>query len=489
MIRPMITSMVNPNSGGSFPSLSNWLSYFVASPEFITGNISSWLGTGQSTVNAYASTVGTPPTFASDKVIFTGGGYLEVGINESADVTSTNFLPNGAQGQNPSGGWTNTGLDKLSNGKWLVGNDGRATAASSNLASLIILSADFATIDTELDMQGAAFANGGSIQGVAVEDDDSFWFAAPSEGKLINVDSSGVFIQSITAEAMVNGLAYDSINNSLWTTVPGSGVAKLYSIATGLTVASNNIDITAAADMLHYDSTRKLLAVSFGANSDAGAVLIYDVTNKLEAYWIDNITEVEAIEGIWIDYDNKTMAICHDGGFHTEVTPARSIIYTFDIDQEFNSVTSSNFAGFHLALTLDGSNPSNREALLAKDRVASAGTMGWAVYRMSNGNIRMQSRDINGTVVYSEYSIRSGVDVTFDGYIDIGSDTFYAEVDGVEVSSVANLGTPSDLASGINQTYYKIGASVENVVYRANCSISFHAMTTNLADFTAVKDN
>ena len=244
-------------------------------------------------------------------------------------------LPNGAQGQNPSGGFTNTGLDwippnaQYASGAWLVGNDGRATTTSSpNLSSLVILSADFTTILDEWDMSGATFANGKTIQGVAVADDGSYYAASGAgTGLILHIDSAdGTKLGEISATA-VNGLAFDSQRNGLWWRSGNDSVVNFYDLTT--LANTDKFGVVSSIDMIGITADGYLYG-SYGTNGVDGKVRFYDTVSKAAFADTIGLVNCQAIEGVYYDSSTKVLSVMNDGGFHSEASPSLSLGITYD---------------------------------------------------------------------------------------------------------------------------------------------------------------
>jgi hypothetical protein len=242
-------------------------------------------------------------------------------------------LPNGAQGQNPSGGFTNTGLDYIppnaqyTSGAWLVGNDGRATTTSSpNLSSLVILSADFSTILDEWDMSGATFSNGETIQGVAVADDGSYYAASGrGTGLILHIDSADGTKLGEIAAAGVNGIAFDSQRNGLWYK-GGDETVRFYDLTTS--AVTDQMRVEKSTDMLGITSNGYLYG-SYGDNGVDGKVRFYDTVSKAAFAETTGLENCQASEGVYYDPVTSVLTMMCDGGFHAEASPALSLGLTY----------------------------------------------------------------------------------------------------------------------------------------------------------------
>lgn len=143
-------------------------------------------------------------------------------------------LPNGAQGQNPSGGWTCTGLDVISTGKWLgcklIGNDGRAYEGTSGgvtapfLCSVVCTSPDTSRILWEIPCNTADFPGIQSIQGVAWDtSDDTIWFADKTNKIIRHISQAGVkLLDEIVVSHTLNGIAYRPDLDAIYTPDEGT---------------------------------------------------------------------------------------------------------------------------------------------------------------------------------------------------------------------------------------------------------------------------
>ena len=410
------------------------------------------------------------------------------GLRANADNTPKlirkQFLPNGAQGQNPSGGWTCTGLFKLANGNWLVGNDGRVNEADTTFEpSIVELSFDGQTIVTEFDMSSIVGNN--SVQGVIEANDGSYWIASPNNNSIHNINSTTGAEISTFAATGANGLAYDSINNNLLWCSAVSSTVHIYSIGTATELST--ITTSSSPDQLCFNNGA--LFVTKGANGTEGDVYIYDVVNDKFIGRLEDLPACEAIEGIHVDDNSITLA--NDGGFHATAYPARNMLLTY----KFNNVypAKTKFIGIHGKLTLNGAAPANRETLVTQGQPVSGTTgWGWALYIMSSNELRIQMRDsITPASLYlAEYAITRGVEFTFDIYVDITGVAVYCEIDGVDQGVPdSTAGAIGDIVADINMTYTTIGVSQEANPneYPINADIKNVFTTTTLADFNAVK--
>lgn len=233
-------------------------------------------------------------------------------------------LPNGAQGQNASGGFTCTGLDKITTGKWrgcwVVGNDGRAAEGSTNFqCSIVILSPDMRSIIMEFPCNTADFPGIQSIQGVAWDtSDNTIWFVDKTNQTLRHINLSGAKLSDeITVSHTPNGLAYRSDLDALYS--PGEGTTQLHliSCATGETISTVS-GINSGADQLHYHASTGQLWVTTGANGSDGSLRIYNPGTGVQLS-MATLAGSQSIEGLY--YDGRELTVVNDGAFHVSANP------------------------------------------------------------------------------------------------------------------------------------------------------------------------
>ncbi|HEL5053330.1 TPA: WD40 repeat domain-containing protein [Stenotrophomonas maltophilia] len=267
------------------------------------------------------------------RILWADGSQWPSGTPEPTQfvLVDQTSLPNGAQGENASGGWTCTGLDVISTGKWLgcrlVGNDGRAYEGSSGgqtapfLCSIVCTSPDMRRILWEIPCNTAAFPGIQSIQGVAWDtSDDTIWFADKTNKIIRHISLAGVkLLDEIVVSHTLNGIAYRPDLDAIYTPDEGTSTIRLVSCADG-SVLRTQTGIHPQADQLHYEQGRNRLWATVGANGVDGQALVYDADTMalLETHTLKGS---QSIEGIWYDPDAKALLTVNDGGFHLSANP------------------------------------------------------------------------------------------------------------------------------------------------------------------------
>lgn len=402
-------------------------------------------------------------------------------------LTRRMIIANGAQGQNPSGGFTCTGLFKLANGNWLVGNDGRTDEADTTFSpSLVELSPNADTIINELDMSGIIGNN--SVQGVIEANDGSYWLASPNADAIYNVNSStGALITSFAATD-ANGLAYNSTDNVLYWCSAVSSTVHIYDIDTSTEIGTLTIALSAPDQLCYKDG---VLYCTAGLNGENGQIVAHDVNYDKFIGRLLNLPVAQAIEGIYVGDDSITVS--NDGGFHVGAYPPRNFLLEYAVKDFIPS--SGGFLGVHGKLTLNGSAPVDRETFVThgKPYLTSTPAFGWALYFMDTNELRLLVRDpANPSSVYlAEWAITRGVEFTFDVYLDINSNTVKCEINGVDQGApVTTVGTLSTLAPALRYTFANVGVSQETASgaeFPIAANIKNCFVSTTLAEFNELK--
>ncbi|WP_076072089.1 hypothetical protein [Sphingomonas montana] len=274
-------------------------------------------------------------------------GYMTaVGVTELAiggttrTLAAARTLPDGGSGAAAGKGWTCTGLARLPDGSWLVGNDGRGSSASDpNLASIVHLSADMTTILHQWTTAAMGFS-AGSVQGVAWEPlapgqgRGRIWFMIVGAGQplchaTLSEDWSITATGTLAGVTSGNGVVHDAIRDRI-VVLNGSTLTwrdKDTGAPTGL---SATVHVT-EPDHLCHDVASDTMLVSFGANGQPGGVARLSMAAVADygapaVTAIDTLPGCDAIEGIAIAGDAWTL--CNDAYFHPG-TPALNRLLTF----------------------------------------------------------------------------------------------------------------------------------------------------------------
>ncbi|TIX63237.1 MAG: hypothetical protein E5V25_20885 [Mesorhizobium sp.] len=287
-----------------------------------------------------AATAGV--SYEISDVEWTGSASRLATLNQTPRAPATFIsytpLPSIAGGA-PSGGFTCTGLDKITSGTyagcWLVGSDGRTTDASpgSFNAEVLIMSPDFRTILVKFTL-GVALT---SVQGVTFNKatGNSFWAALTNDLTIRHYYLSGVNAGTeIVADRITwvhggdgpTGLAYVQGSNALWVSDPASSTVRLLSCVGGGVLTSFTITL-ANRDQLHFDETNGLLYFSVGANGADGYAYVVDINNTALGAQIayGPIKYFQAPEGLYIDRETGIATFLSDGGFHLIAIPTLNI--------------------------------------------------------------------------------------------------------------------------------------------------------------------
>lgn len=263
-------------------------------------------------------------------------------VSSTPNFITYHVLPDSTPSRNPKG-FTNTGIDRITRGSyagcWIIGDDGRLVEGDSSPldGKWHIVTPDFRKILFTYDIGSA-----NSVQGVAVDTSgasDTVWVAISTDRKIRHYDLDGT---EITADVFdwtaagyngnPNGLAYDPVNSSLWVSTIGSTTVRR--ILTDPAASPRLFDTHTVAlgmDQLHYDSTRQLLYYSVGGNGSNGNVGLYRVATTTVTTGYGPLQFAQAIEGVFVDRDNRELIIMSDGGFHDAASPAQNIALRYSV--------------------------------------------------------------------------------------------------------------------------------------------------------------
>jgi hypothetical protein len=225
-------------------------------------------------------------------------------------------------------GFTGTGLSRFSDGRWLVGNDGRSIEGDiSYESSVVILSADGRTKLAEFKAD-TFVSNAQSVQGVVALADNSFWFTVKQQQRLVHLDEFGKHVETISLDFRPNGLGYDNYKNALI-------VADDDGLVRWVSLENHNIIMTrqllSGLDQLFMDKSRGTagyLWTTEGLNKKDGILRAYNIASKTylplrEKRWLSWYTDdhmhiplsgSRAIEGVVVK--NENVYVLNNAYFH-----------------------------------------------------------------------------------------------------------------------------------------------------------------------------
>lgn len=264
-------------------------------------------------------------TYGDGREVFPAGGTLT--------PVAFAMMPNGIGGENPNGGFTCTGLARITTGAWtncwLVANDGRSIEGSSVYkCSIVILSPDMSRALREFTVFDKV-TTPGSIQGVAWdESDDTFWFADQGANLVRHMDLTGTLLpDEINTGFIPNAVARIASEDALVLPRYNTGTVDVFSCATGLLVRTIS-GIRTDHDQAHYDPASNALWYTAGANGSNGAVYAASMASGAQLRQFI-LSGSQAIEGIHVD--GLRLTVLNDGGFHTIAKPALSMACSYNL--------------------------------------------------------------------------------------------------------------------------------------------------------------
>lgn len=270
------------------------------------------------------------PTLTAGEMGFDGvNDLLEPGFAGPGATARTIALPDRASGSDPGAGFTCTGLHRLSDGRWALGNHGKATESSpGQAASIVILTEDFTAIDAEFllsDYHGGT----SSVQGVTQDATGTLWVAAKQAGLVIGLDPvTGAETGRITLSFDPNGLSWDSLRGEL--IVHDEAAARLRWL-TAAGVETQSRSVPSGCDQIHFDAdcgAEGTVWFSSGVNGNDGDVTLLDIaTGTRDAFW-RGFAGTDAAEGLFYDRAARRLYFASDGYFHNGTA---NRIFAYDV--------------------------------------------------------------------------------------------------------------------------------------------------------------
>lgn len=228
--------------------------------------------------------------------------------------TSSIALPD-AQGGDPGEGFTCTGLAWDGAAFW-IGNDGGNVEGDASRRPSVVRVSPAGEKLAEIDI-GTLYTNNCSVQGVAVDADGSLWVGAAISSQVYHVSATGTNLGDGFGLSGINGVAYDSKRDCLWT-LTGTTVARRDKAGTLFTSFTS----PALSDQLFYDADRDYIWVTYGANGSTGGAKAYNADTLAEV-GTALFTDATAMEGLVIVDGN--FYIAHDGYYHAAAGAIRHV--------------------------------------------------------------------------------------------------------------------------------------------------------------------
>lgn len=212
-------------------------------------------------------------------------------------------------------GFTCTGLayDPTTD-TFLIGEIGALLPSETSKGSIIRMSTDFSEVIETIPLYNT-FPNMAEIQGVAFDtSNNSIWLCSPVENKIRNITGAGVSIGEISV-SRPTGISYSANDDSFWI-LSYDGVIRHLS-KSGTVTESYNFAYNEALDQCFLDEYRGLLYIVAGTNyTSRNNVYCFNI-NTHEQY-IACTVDSYAVEGIWLG-DSDKMIILNDGYYHSAV--------------------------------------------------------------------------------------------------------------------------------------------------------------------------
>lgn len=213
-------------------------------------------------------------------------------------------------------GWTCTGLayDAASD-TFLVGDIGKALPSDDGFASQIVrVSTDFLTVEGTIKLY-TSFPDMSDVQGITIDTSDgTIWFCSPSEKLVRHIAADGTSINSFSTTNQPTGIAYSSLDDSLWVLTYWTRNNILHVSKTGTVLEQYTFNYNETLDQCFLDEGHGYLYITAGANySDRNNVYLFNISTHAQS--IACTVDSYSVEGIWIG--ETEMVIVNDGYYHS----------------------------------------------------------------------------------------------------------------------------------------------------------------------------
>lgn len=340
----------------------------------------------------------------------------------SAPISSVALpdAPGGAPGQ----GFTNTGLSRLSDGRWVCGNHGTSGVAGDTAprqSGVAILTSDMSALSVHYAAEDYV-AGAGTVQGVVALPDDSIWFTLKFQNTLVHIASDGALLSTLSLPFAPNGIAYNTLTQRLIVGRDGNTVT-IVDPGDGAVDSTFTLPVS-DPDQFCFDAGRNLLWYSAGVNGADGTVNARDLTDG-STHQALPLGGSKAIEGIYIDQTENRLYVNNDAFFHNGTSGGNAILTypaPLPLGKTFSLFVQGTFAPLGstgVLFGVGGGDTPNIAAIYARP------TQG--MLRVSTPNFRVEFTGLPSTTPSSYW-----IDV------DLGANTATIYVDGVEGQTLTN---------------------------------------------------
>ena len=471
--RAMYSNKVGVSSLSSFINLSGYHKILSANESLLSHGqyVKECPDTakGESFIPLIVNNLYFPPLKIDDYLSFKKPSTL-VSAWEKIEISEPRYhkLPIAAGSASPYEGFVCTGLDRDSDGYWIVGNDGRGEGAA-DCSSVVVLSHDFSTVIKEYLVRGPgglASQSWGSVQGVAWDSTDNTIWATDKTGSEIihiNRDNGNLLPDSISLPFPPNGIAYDRKLNALWVAEEGRTKVHLYNCETGTLVKT--LPMRSNADQLHLDQENRILYCSSGSNGSAGEIYGIDIEN-VRSVFIDYgdqpISGSESIEGIYFTDDK--LFVMNDGGFHTEARPPLNRVLEYAVKNKPKAYFSRR-----VGISLVYRNPlQNTSSVCLASNGDPLDSGGWGFYLSQNNpnELRFIASDTgNDSLVIDAMPVENSAAWNcVSMHVDLDSGEFTSIVNGQENTPQTISGDLSSALKDIDLKKIRVGSTGTRVI-------------------------
>lgn len=343
-----------------------------------------------------------------------------------------------ASGAAAGKGFTCTGLSPGPGGTWFLGNDGRTQEgdASTNLSSVVKLSADLLTVVQEVTTASLGLAVG-SVQGVVwIEDLNLVAFANLGDNtiRFLNATDMTYAGQMPGTVIGLNGLSYDPTIDAM-ITLTTNGSARWHDRVTG-DISKTVAFVDDVTDQIHYDSVNSWIWYTTGANGSAGKVrirLASDPTYDIAYY---PLSGAQAVEGVSVR-DGK-LWVANDQYFHPTADAATNLNRVVEYPLPTPKVWRANGSTFQFfGIIRVPVSPASTAPLMEIGNSLSSGSGLAGIWTPSTTSVQLIANAISG--VFTVPSMATELMVY--GNIDLTTDVAELWVNGVSIGTILMSGS------------------------------------------------
>lgn len=379
------------------------------------------------------------PQMTADGLVFGGNAELQTAaIGGNVTFVSETELPAGASGSVAGRGFTCTGLARLPDGKWVVGNHGKANAAAAFAPSVVILTADMASIYAEFTIASIdPAATLDSVQGVAVNSTGNILVSQKATKKIYEITPAGELVTTLTVLAVVNALGFNSLTGNVLYADDGNQIRNVHP-TTGAAVSASKSVESGPIDKIQFDPTLNGVWYTSGTNGVDGKLGFFSFASQTTTHML-TLPGADAIEGCYVS--GRNVYVCNDALYHSGASLSNAI-RRYDVDWD-PPLTASSTLLVSGVWKRNGPRPAATTAVVTvgNSLFNTAGVGGFGIlWRSSSEAIIARSGGSSADVLPNFTDATLTEFALWSFLFDAAADTCLIRKNGVQVASLAMTG-------------------------------------------------